>query len=915
MTLAAGTKLGPYEILSAIGAGGMGEVYRARDPKLGRDVAIKVLPEAFANDAQRMARFQREAKVLASLDHPNIASIYGLEDSGGTRALVMQLVEGPTLADRIKAGPIPVDETARIARQIADALEYAHERGIIHRDLKPANVKVTNDDAVKVLDFGLAKALEGDPSSIEISRSPTISRMATQQGVLLGTAAYMSPEQAKAKSVDRRADIWAFGCVLYEMLTGKVAFPGDSVTDTLAGVIHADPDWSQLPAATPMRVRVLLQRCLQKDPKQRLRDIGDARISLDEVLSGAPDLALVGGAEAPGVPLWRSTLPWVLLGVTAVALAALSLVHFREKPPAPAPTLPVQRYEFAAPDPSLTSVGALSPDGTRLVLMSSGGNTPQPLWLRRMDSLEAHPVAGTEGAYGIPFWSPDSRFVTFGTTDFKLKKVDTEGGPAQILCDSGFPVLGGFWTSEGKIVFSPAGGLWVVPAAGGTASPLPGFEHAGNPYLNLPALLPDGRHFLYTSGNGVTGDVYLGSLDSKVGHQSSKKLLSAIAAVYAPSPDDPDRGYLVFIRPATGAGTNTVMARPFDLRKLELVGEPAPIVQQVSSAVVSPGMLVYASSAPTSATSQLTLFDRQGKILGTAGEPGTYVAMAFSPDARRVVAARAQSYGANLWMIDLARGTSTRFTFNSAFDGFPVWSPDGSRIAFRSDRSGPGNLYQKLSNGGGDDELLFKADYIVLPVSWSGDGRFLLFGGAPSGSATDVTISVLPMDANGHAAGKPFQFAEKGVGIEERFSPGPQGRPLWVAYSSNESGKFEIYVRPFDPNSPTGIPPGGGKWQVSTQGGLSPRWNGNGKELLYVAPDGTVMSVAVSGTPVFQSGIPKPLFKPKGFSVTTSNVTVANWDASSDGKKFIFPVTQSANTPGPPTKFTVVLNWTSLLKK
>jgi len=916
MPIQSGTHLGPYEILSAIGAGGMGEVYRARDPKLGRDVAIKVLPEAFARDAERMARFQREAKVLASLDHPNVASIYGLEDSGGTRALVMQLVEGPTLADRVKAGPIPVDESVRIAKQIADALEYAHERGIIHRDLKPANVKVTNDDTVKVLDFGLAKALEGDPSSIDISTSPTISRMATMQGVLLGTAAYMAPEQAKAKTVDRRADIWAFGCVLYEMLTGKVAFPGDSVTDTLAGVIRAEPDWSLLPATTPMRVRVLLQRCLQKDPKERLQAIGDARIALNEVLSGAPDLAPVGRAEAAAVPLWRSTLPWALLGVTAVALAALSFVHFRQKPQASA--APVQRFEIAVPDPNVNFIRVLlSPDGTQLVLI---GSNPNRLWLRRVDSLDAHPLEGTEGATGVPFWSPDSRFIGF-SSGLKLKKIDIEGGPAQVLCDSGTNVVGGFWTPDGKIVFGDPGrrpGLWEVPASGGVSSPLPGFEHAGNPYLYRPALLPDGRHFLYVSGNETSGDVYLGSLDSKQGQQSAKKLLSANGVVYAPSPDDSNLGYLLFGRPtAPGAPAATVMAQPFDLGKWELMGEPVPIAEQVVSASASlTGTLVYSSGGAATETRQLTLFDRQGKILGTVGEPGLYYSVAFSPDGKRVVAQREnlQSSNDNLWMMDLARGISTRFTFNSGNDDRPVWSPDGNRIVFASDRGGHDELYQKLSNGGSEDELLFKneSDSIVLPLSWSGDGRFLLFGDLTS--LEDLTISVLPMDANGHATGKPFSFAQKGLGIEERFSPGPNGRPLWVAYSSNESGRWEIYVRPFDPNSPTGTPPGGGKWQVSTQGGLSPRWNGNGKELFYVTPDGTVMSVEVSGSSAFQSGTPKPLFKPKGFR-TISGGIAADWDVSSDGNKFIFAVPPSAGGTAPPTRFTVVLNWPSLLKK
>jgi len=910
MPIQSGTHLGPYEIISAIGAGGMGEVYRAHDPKLGRDVAIKVLPEAFARDAERMARFQREAKVLASLSHPNIATIYGLEDSGSARALVMELVEGPTLADRIKGGPIPVDEAVRIARQIADALEYAHERGIIHRDLKPANVKVTNDDAVKVLDFGLAKALEGDPASIDISTSPTISRMATMQGVLLGTAAYMSPEQAKAKSVDRRADIFAFGCVLYEMLTSKVAFQGESVTDTLAAVIRAEPDWSLLPAATPVRVRVLLQRCLQKDPKQRLRDIGDARISLDEVLSGA-----VEPTPALSLPLSRRTLTWVVAAsFLAGAAIAFVIVHFREKRAA----LPrsVQRFEIAAPDSRAEGI-EVSPDGTRLVFFNN--TNPTHLWLRRLEFPEVHPVEGTEGAFGDPFWSPDSRFIAFGTGG-KLRKIDTEGGPAQVICDSGPIVVGGFWTPDGKIVFGDPTrppGLWEVPAVGGVSSPLPGVEQ-GNPYLYGPRLLPDGRHFIYMSGNGYSGEVYLGSLGSKPGQQSSKKLVTFSGAIYAPSPDDSNLGYLLFGRPmALRSATATLMAQTFDLQKLELVGEPVPIAERVSSASTSlTGTLVYSSTDATPATERLTLFDRQGKILGTAGQPSVYGSVAFSPDGKLVVAEREdlQVGSRNLWLMDLVRGINTRFTFDSGIDFYPVWSPDGNRIAFASQRGGAlGDLYQKPSNGGGDDELLFKSQsYGVRPVSWSGDGRFLIFGGGSTTS--DVIVLVLPVDKNGHATGKPFQFVQKGVGIEEKFSPGPQGHPLWVAYSSDESGRYEIYVRPFDPNSPTGTPPGGGKWQVSTQGGTSPRWNSNGKELFYVAPDGTVMSVEVGGTATaFQSGIPKPLFKPTGLA---SQLSIAvDWDASSDGKKFIFPISQAANGTAPPTKFTVVLNWPALLKK
>ena len=911
MAIQSGTHLGPYEVLSAIGAGGMGEVYRAHDPKLGRDVAIKVLPEAFARDAERMARFQREAKVLASLNHPNIATIHGLEDSGGTHALVMELVEGPTLADRIKQGAIPIDEALRIARQIAEALEYAHERGIVHRDLKPANVKVTNDDAVKVLDFGLAKALEGDSSVIDISTSPTISRLATHAGVLLGTAGYMSPEQAKGKSVDRRADIWSFGCVLYEMLTGKRAFDGETITDTLAAVIRAEPDWSLLPAAIPVRVHVLLQRCLQKDPKQRLRDIGDARISLDEVLSGAPDAPLTGAPRA-AAPLWRRALPWALFGVTAVALA-LVFVHFREKPPASAAQ--VLRFEIEAPDPNVDRVGALSPDGKWLVLHSAGGS--QPLWLRRMDSLDAHPLEGTESASGFPFWSPDSRFITFGAQDGKLKKIDTEGGPAQVLCDYNSIVSGGFWTSDGKIVFADAGrpqGLWEVPVAGGVPSTLAGVG-PGTPLVGFPVLLQDGRHFLYEYGNATSADVYVGSLDSHQVQGSSKKLLAGVVPglAYAPSPNDAGFGYVLFVRLTTpGEVTGTLTAQLFNLQKLDLMDVPVPLAQGVNISNFSAsltGTLVYGSRA-TNTTGQLTLFDRQGKFLGTVGEPGFYEDVAFSPDGKRVVASHInrQSGDENLWMMDLTRGISTRFTFVSG-DSFPVWSPDGNHVAFASTRSGLRDIYQKLSNGGSDDQALLKSDTNKVLFSWSGDGRFLLFG---EGAIADATDWVLPLDKDAHTAGKPFLFAQKGVGFEGRFSPGPQGHPLWVAYCSNESGRYEIYVRPFDPNSPTGTPPGGGKWQVSTEGGVSPRWNSNGKELFYLAPDGTVMSVEVSGNATLRSGIPKPLFKPKG--LLAQSAAYFYWDASSDGKKFIFPVLSSTSGASPLTRFTVVLNWTSLLK-
>jgi eukaryotic-like serine/threonine-protein kinase len=912
MPIQSGTHLGPYEILSAIGAGGMGEVYRARDPKLGRDVAIKVLPEAFARDAERMARFQREAKVLASLSHPNIATIYGLEDSSSTRALVMELVEGPTLADRIKAGPIPVDEAVRIARQIADALEYAHERGIIHRDLKPANVKVTNDDAVKVLDFGLAKALEGDPSSIDISTSPTISRMATMQGVLLGTAAYMSPEQAKAKSVDRRADIWAFGCVLYEMLTGKQAFTGETVTDTLASVIKEEPDWKLLPAMTPMRVRVLLQRCLQKDPKQRLQAIGDARVSLDEVIAGAPEdapsLAAVG---RPAKRPWRMWLVSGVAGVSTLAAALLAFLYFHQK----APVAQAMRFEIPLPE-KLDQTGdvALSPDGRKLAFIGTGADGQSRLWVRSVDALDAQPLQGTEGAGGWPFWSPDGRFIVFRSGS-SLKKIEASGGPPLTLCDNTASLLGGAWTRDDKIVFgTSAGGIMQVSASGGAPFPItPGGTAA------TPSLLPDGHHFVYFRPLlGSDSGIYVGLVDTKPEQQPSKKLLADYSTVvYVPS-SNPAFGHLLFVRGVTVAGASgTLMAQPFDARRLELAGEAVPIAEQVSNtafSVSATDALVYLRGNQGAATGgshgnirgQLAWFDQQGKVLGTFGDPGVYRTLALSPDGKRVAFERADPQNLNIrniWIYEFARGVTTRFTFDSGWDQAPVWSPDGSRIAFTSNQGGTFDVYQKASNLAGEEELVFKSSDVKQVHSWSPDGRFLLYYNVNA----PQHLWLLPV--GGGTDRKPIlvdhsQFNE----VLGRFSP--DGR--WIAYASDESGKNEIYVRPVDLSSTaTGTAaanatPVTGKWMISKDGGNSALWRRDGKELFYLSSDGMAMAVAVSISGVFQAGVPKALFK------VPADVTW--WDISPDGKRFLMAAPSTVNASTPP-KFTVVLNWPSLMKK
>ena len=909
MTIAAGTKLGAYEVVALVGSGGMGEVYRARDAKLGRDVALKVLPEAFARDAERMARFQREAKVLASLNHPNIATIHGLEDSGGTQALVMELVEGPTLADRIKQGPIPIDESLRIAKQIAEALEYAHERGIVHRDLKPANVKVTTDDAVKVLDFGLAKALEGDASSIDISTSPTISRLATMQGILLGTAAYMSPEQAKGKSVDRRADIWAFGCVLYEMLTGQQTFTGEAVTDTLASVIKEEPDWSRLPAATPVRVRVLLQRCLQKDPKQRLRDIGDARISLDEVVSGAPDPALAGAPQA-AAPLWRRALPWAVAAVFVFTTALFALIHFREKPPAPAELM---RLEIPLPENTtavFAGAFALSPDGRQLAFVTSGANGVSRLWVRPLDSIEAQPLPGGESSAGIPpfFWSPDSRFIAFDGGG-KLEKIDISGGPPQTVCTISKRAVGGSWNSDGVIIFAtPPGPLMRASADGGPASALTTLDSSrGEISDGDPHFLPDGRHFLYVRGSTMpeyTG-TYIGSLDAKPGEQDSKRLLDTLEAMYAPSSSDPNVGHLLFTR------DGALMAQPFDAGRLELTGEPVAMNERASVAGFSAGgrgVLVYETgvalnSAPTGLIQgQLMWFDREGKAVGTLADPGLYGSLALSPDGKRVAFERVdpQAQNRNIWLYDIARGVATRFTFDQVLDTDPVWSPDGSRVAFNAIRDGPFDLYAKASNFADQDQVLLKSNDYKFPTSWSRDGRFLLYWtlGPPT------RIWALPPDG-GAADRQPIpvsssQFNEA-VG---RFSP--DGR--WIAYQSDESGKTEIYVQPFDAStaakSPAAGAPGVGKWMVSNGGGSSPLWRGDGKELFYLSADGMATAVELNTTGAFQAGVPKPLFKvPAG---------LVNWDVTPDGKRFLFAA-PSATSARP--SFTVVLNWQAGLKK
>ena len=833
MSIPGGTRMGSYEILGPLGAGGMGEVYRARDTKLGRDVALKILPEQFVANPERLARFQREAELLAALNHPNIAAIYGLEETDGRRTLVLELVEGPTLADRIAQGAMPIDEALPVARQIAMALEAAHEHGIIHRDLKPANIKVRPDGTVKVLDFGLAKALETETSPPVQSDSPTMSRAATHAGVILGTAAYMSPEQAKGLALDRRSDLFAFGAVLYQMLVGQPAFRGETVADILAAVIRATPAWERLPADAPTGLRRLLQRCLEKDRARRLQTAADARIRIEDVeVEGEPT-----GIRAPaGAEAWEKWR-WVVgsaLSIAVVALAFAAGSYFRGSPPTDAPEM---RLEVTTPRTSARALVsfALSPDGRQIVFVAEAGG-PRRLWLRRLDATTAQPLAGTDGA-GLPFWAPDNRSVGF-FADGKLKRVDLDGGVPQTLADA--DPRGGTWSQDGTILFQRfQSGLLRVAASGGEPVAVTSREptQAGH---RFPHFLPDGRRFLfYVRGTPDTSGIYLGSLDSP----KTTRLAAAASpgGVYAPS------GWVLFVR------GDTLLAQRLDLERGSLTGNPVTVAESVvlfegegGFSASSTGLMAYRAGA-TGLRRQLTWFDRTGKTLGTLGTADASLLSSprLSLDGRWAAAQRTVQGNQDVWLLDGTR--TTRFTFDRRSDRYPVWSPDGGRIVFSSNRSGFDTLFLKPANGAGKEELLLESAPDKFPTDWSRDGRFLAWDQNPG------DLVMLPMQGDR----KPFEFLKTDfVEAEARFSP--DGR--WVAYKSNESGQFEVYVRPFSgTSSPSSV---SGQWQVSTAGGQNARWRADGRELYYVSPDATLMAVPIAvGGATLVPGTPVALFR------------------------------------------------------
>jgi serine/threonine protein kinase len=900
--LAGGTRIGPYEIVSSLGAGGMGEVYRAHDTQLGRDVALKILPDAFASDSERLARFEREARTLAALNHPHIAHLYGIE----ARALVMELVEGEDLAQRIARGPIPLDEAVPIARQIAEALEAAHDAGIIHRDLKPANIKVRDDGSVKVLDFGLAKAFDpvaagaAHPAAQDLMNSPTITSPAamTMRGMILGTAAYMSPEQAKGKAVDKRADIWAFGVVVHEMLTGRSLFSGETASETLAAVIRADLDLTALPAATPSSIRQLLGRCLERDPRARLRDIGEARILLERPVDApVPSADSRSGRRQPAL---RGILPWAVSGALAIALVLALLALFRRTPTearrvwSSIALPPGASFHLSGGNPGPIAV---SPDGTRLVFtVSEQGKTS--LWVRDLDANNFRPIPGTEGAQ-YPFWSPDSRSIGFFSVD-ALKTVSLSGGLPVTVADAADGGKGGAWSANGTIVFTPGSsrGIARVSSGGGSVTFLTKLpEDRRENSHRFPALLPDGKHFVFlaraatdTDAARRDGAIHVGSVEGAVDRVLAPAESHAVFAA----------GHLLFVQPRT----STLVARPFDPATLAWRGDPITIAEDVLVLgggmrgvfdVSQNGVLAYVSERARP-VQELAWFTRTGTREHALMEIGDYQ-FRLSPDGDRVVFEDTGGGGAeDLWIVETRRGVRTRLTRSPQAEQSAVWSPDGHSVIFGSAPRGPTDIYWK-SPARGDDEVVLFADKRSKQVTdWSRDGRFVLFH--VQGNAAESGIWVLPLSASiPPQAGTPTRLVESHGELGSAFSPDGH----WVAFGSIDPGTPEVFI--------TRFPEGGSRRQVSNKGGAHPRWRADGRELYYVTQTGGVMAVGVQaradgdleiGTPtlLFETGRPLDAY--------------ATFDVTADGQRFL---ALSPRQQSGVAMMTLITNWTQALTK
>jgi Tol biopolymer transport system component len=886
MPLVSGARLGPYEIIAAIGAGGMGEVYRARDTRLERTVAIKILPVALAVDPQFRERFEREAKSISALTHPNICTLYDVGRDRDIAFLVLEYLEGETLAARLSKGALTLPDALRIAIEIAGALDTAHRHGIVHRDLKPGNVMLTKGGA-KLLDFGLAKLRPaGVVSGATPTTPPTATTPLTAQGTILGTFQYMAPEQIEGREADERTDIFAFGTVVYEMLTGKKAFEGKSQASLIGAILHLDPPpMSALQPLMPPALDRVVNTCLAKDPDQRWQSAHDLTSELTWIAEGGPQ----GGMPSlvVGRPR-RDRLGWMVAAVlllVALALAATVYVQLERGPG----EVRVHKLSVLPPENAMLMAGQapiVSADGRLLAFVALDASGRSLLYVRPLDALVAQPLAGTDGAT-LPFWSPDSRFIGFFAGG-KLKTIAVTGRQPYTLA-AATNGRGGAWNRDGVIIFSPSppDPLYRVSATGGHATPLASIDLARGegPPRWMPSFLPDGRHYLYLAPSRTGNELRVGSLDSK----ESKRLLDTHAnAVYTPP------GYLLFWREAT------LMAQRFDAAQLELAGDPIPIAEQVgfdaltfqaSFSVSDTGVLAFHSG--TAGKTQFTWFDRSGKPLGVAGLPGDQGDLQLSPDDTRVAFHHvdAQTGAVNIWIMELAPGTISRFTFDQTIDFTPIWSPKGDRIVFASLRDGPPNLYQKVSSRPGNEEALLKSFLPKLPTDWSLDGRFIVYGVIDPTTRWDLWVLPLTGDR------QPFPFLRTDFD-ERQGSFSPNGR--WLAYMSNESGRNEVYVRPF--------PPGAGEWQASTAGGDQPRWRRDGKMLFYLAADRKLMAVDVkTDAPTFESGVPKVLFQTR---VGGKDSPGDDYAVTVDGRFLLNSlVAEAAHSP-----ITVILNWQAALE-
>ena len=890
MALDPGHRIGPYEVIGSLGAGGMGEVYRASDTSLKRHVAIKVLPVALASDMDRLARFQREAEVLASLNHPNIAAIYGFERAGDPPALVMELVEGPTLADRIAKGAIPVDEALAIARQIAAALEAAHDQGIVHRDLKPANIKLRSDGTVKLLDFGLAKAMESMAEarsrSAATSLSPTIaSPVVTDVGMVLGTAAYMSPEQARGKPADHRSDIWSFGVVLAEMVTGRKLFEAETVSDSIAAVLTRDPDLNAVPPA----LRRLLRLCLAKDPRERLRHIGDA-LSVVDVSSSPPIPALV-----PRVRFWMyATLACALVGL---ALTAWIVFH-----PRPTENEAVTRFYIDAPRGaafSYTYTGSeISPDGRHLAFRVATANEAPALWLRPLDSLDGQRIAGTDGA-DFPFWSPDGRSIGFFAAG-KLKRVDANGASPIVLADAwdaDTTMTGGSWNADGVIVFGAPQGIYRVSASGGTPALIAPINSAsGETGYGNPQFLPDGDRFLMfvRSEEPSLAGLYVTSLAHP--QQKSQVLATGRKAVFVTTEDGVS--YVLYLQ------DRTLLGRRIDGRTLTMTGEPVPIASNV--ALFPPGFHasfwssasgnVLAYRSEVSDRPRLTWVYADSKRQNATDTDDFYTHVRVSADGARAAMELVDATGnMDVWTLDFARGVKTRHTFDPKPDRAPTWSPDGREIAFSSYRTGVWQIFRKDLISGRPEEQLTSGPGDKIVPSWSRDGRYVVY--IQIGSTTAEDIWALPLEGDR----KPFPILQS-TPVETNPALSPDGK--WLAFESSQFGRPEVFVTRF-PESGQAPDANAPRWQISTQGGSRARWSGDGRAVLYVSlDDARILRADVrTGGPAFESDAPRVFAE-----VPVMPVARSPFDLTADGRVLMLERTINS------AALSIVTNWRALMR-